>query len=143
MIDGRDGCLVAYGAMVYPALDVAAAIEKKHGKRLAVVNARFVKPLDAQALQREFTRQEVVFTLEDHVRAGGFGSAVLEHAQAKGLDSRKLEILAIEDEWIDHGQRVEALMMAGLDVASLTARVEARLGLPSDAPQQVAQGAGV
>ncbi len=125
--DGPDGCLLAYGAMVYPALDVARTLYECHGLRLAVVNARFAKPLDAAMVRRELERQEVVFTLEDHVRAGGFGAAVLEHANHHGLDGRKLEIIAIDDRWIDHGQRVEALAMAGLDVPSLTRTVTRRL----------------
>jgi len=132
--DGRDGCLLAYGAMVYPALDAAAEIEKRHGKRIAVVNARFVKPLDERTLKREFGRQPVIFTLEDHVIAGGFGSAVAEHAVQHGLDASKLEFIGIDDHWVDHGQRVEALAMAGLDVPSIIARVEAKLGLESTAP---------
>lgn len=127
--DGRDGCLLAYGALVYPALDVAAEIEHKHGKRLAVVNARFAKPLDERTLKREFGRQPVIFTLEDHVVAGGFGSAVAEHAVQHGLEASKLELIGIDDHWVDHGQRIEALAMAGLDVPSLITRVEARLGL--------------
>jgi 1-deoxy-D-xylulose-5-phosphate synthase len=127
LLDGTDGCLLAYGAMVYPALDVARHIFERHGRRLAVVNARFAKPLDAKMLEREFNRQPVLFSLEDHMRSGGFGAAVLEHANAHGHDSTKLSILAIEDEWIDHGQRVEALAMAGLDLPSLVEKVERRL----------------
>jgi len=140
LVDGRDGCLLAYGAMVYHALDVAAQIEKKHGKKLAVVNARFAKPLDARTVEREFSRQPVIFSLEDHQKAGGFGAAVLEHASERGLDSRKLDIIAIDDRWIDHGQRIEALAMAGLDVPSLVARVERRLSL-SEPSSQPAVGA--
>ena len=45
-------------------------------------------------------------------------------ANAKNLDSTKLTILAIEDHWVDHGQRVEALAMAGLDVPGLVGRIE-------------------
>jgi len=135
--DGTDGCLLAYGAMVYPALDVAAAIRARHGLELAVVNARFAKPLDGELIARELTRQPHVFTLEDHVRAGGFGAAILEHANANGLDARKLTIFAIEDTWIDHGQRVEALQMAGLDVAGLIRRVEATLLTDSYTEEQL------
>jgi 1-deoxy-D-xylulose-5-phosphate synthase len=127
--DGRDGALVAYGAMVYPALDAAAEILRVHGKKLAVVNARFAKPLDAKMLEREFLRQPAVFTLEDHAVAGGFGSAVLEHASAHSLDIHKLDVIGIPDRFIDHGQRIEALAAAGLDVPSITARVCERLGL--------------
>ena len=94
---------------------------------MAVVNARFAKPLDEALLEREFTRQPHVFTLEDHVVAGGFGSAVLEQANALLLDSRKCHILAIEDHYVDLGQRVEALQIAGLDVPSLVAKIERQM----------------
>lgn len=125
--DGEDGCLLAYGAMVYPALDVAAEIHRRTGLQLSVINGRFAKPLDGKILERELARQPVVFTLEDHVRAGGFGAAVLEHANIHGLAAEKIEICAIEDHWVDHSQRVEALASAGLDVPSLVKRVESKL----------------
>jgi 1-deoxy-D-xylulose-5-phosphate synthase len=125
--DGVDGCLLAYGAMVYPALDVADEILKRTGLKMAVINGRFAKPLDGQTLERELERQPVIFTLEDHVRAGGFGSAVLEYANANGLAAQKIEICAIEDHWVDHCQRVEALEFAGLDVPNLVKRVESKL----------------
>lgn len=131
--DGRDGCLLAYGAMVYPALDAAARVFEQTGKRLAVVNARFAKPLDERTMRREFGRQPLVITIEDHMLAGGFGAAVLEHASMTGLDTRKLRIFAIEDAYIDHGQRVESLADAGLDVASMVKRIVALLTEAQDA----------
>lgn len=137
---GSDGCLIAYGAMVYPALDVAAAIHERHGLELAVINARFAKPLDDGMLRRELGRQPFLFTLEDHMRAGGFGAAVLEHANAKAYDTSKLEIMAIEDHWVDHGQRVESLAMAALDVPSLIRRVEARLLPPEEKQGEIENG---
>ena len=140
--DGQDGCILAYGAMVYPALDAASEIFSRHGLQLAVVNARFVKPLDGVMLAREFKRQPHLFSMEDHMLATGFGAAVLEHANAKGYDCGKLHIFAIEDEWIDHGQRIEALAAAKLDVASLTSRLEAIL-VPSANPSDKIQSKSI
>lgn len=125
--DGTDGSLIAYGAMVYPALDVAEILEERHGFKLAVINARFAKPIDEKLIAEELKRQPHVFTLEDHARAGGFGSAVLEWANAASVNTSHVTICAIEDEWVDHGARVEALAMAGLDVNSLVKRVEKTL----------------
>ena len=143
LIDGTAGCLMAYGALVYPALDAAEVIRERHGLQLAVVNARFAKPIDANTLTKELARQPVVFTLEDHVKAGGFGSAVLEEANALKLDTDKLEIIAIEDHWVDHGQRIEALAMAGLDAPSLVKRIERRLlpQLSTDEPKETMEKA--
>ena len=122
--DGKDGSLIAYGALVYPALDVARILEEKHDLKLAVVNARFAKPIDEALIAQELKRQPHVFTLKDHARAGGFGAAVLEWANAAEVSTDNLTICAIEDEWVDHGARIEALAMAGLDVNSLVQRVE-------------------
>ena len=74
----------------------------------------------------------MVFTLEDHAVTGGFGSAVLEHANAAGLDANNLELIGIPDRFIDHGQRIEALAAAGIDVPGIVARVCLRLGLEHD-----------
>ncbi len=140
--DGTDGCLLAYGAMVYPALDVAEALEDRHGLKIAVVNARFAKPLDETMLEREFSRQPAIFSLEDHMVSGGFGAAVLEWASQQRLSVAKLHLIGIEDTWIDHGQRVEALTMAGLDVPSLVKRTE-KVFLKHKSPRVVAGGSSV
>ena len=127
LIEGSDACILAYGAMVYMALDVSEILAQRHGLQVSVVNARFVKPLDGNLLKSVFKKQPRIFTLEDHVHAGGFGSAVLEHANLNGFDTAKVKVLAIEDHWVDHGQRVEALAMAGLDVPSIVKRLERAL----------------
>ncbi len=126
--DGTDGCILAYGPMVYTALEVRRRIAEQLGRELTVVDARFVKPLDEELIGEEIQRQPVVFTLEDHVLAGGFGSAVAEyvlgaHRQRAG----RLHPLALPDRFIDHGARAEQLGSAGLDVESLVRTVAARL----------------
>jgi 1-deoxy-D-xylulose-5-phosphate synthase len=139
--DGRDGCILAYGPMVYAALAVRQRLIAASGRTLAVVNARFAKPLDAQLIAAELAAQPVVFTLEDHVAAGGFGSAVLELARARGLDANRLEVLALPDQFIDHGQRGEQLASAGLDVDHLTDHLAVRLAaLRPAAPVRLVTG---
>jgi 1-deoxy-D-xylulose-5-phosphate synthase len=126
--DGDDGCIIAYGPQVYAALEVRRRVRADSGRLLAVVNARFAKPLDEAMIAEELHRQPIVFTLEDHVLAGGFGSAVLELARGESrLDANRLELLALPDRFIDHGQRTEQLADAGLDLDHLTQRVIARL----------------
>ena len=71
-----------------------------------------------------------MFTLEDHVAAGGFGAAVLRAgvpARRPALDANRIEVLALPDRFIDHGQRTEQLADAGLGLDELTKRVTARL----------------
>jgi len=128
LADGADGSLLAYGPLVYAALEVRRRIHEAMGLTLAVVNARFAKPLDTRLIGAELARQPVVFTLEDHVEAGGFGSAVLELARSRAeLNANRVEVIALPDRFIDHGQRCEQLADAHMDIDQLTARVSERL----------------
>ena len=127
LAEGGDGCILAYGPMAYAALEVRRRLQESTGRTLSVVNARFAKPLDERLIAAELTAQPVVFTLEDHATAGGFGSAVLEFARRADVDANRLEILGLPDEFIDHGQRNEQLASVGLDVEHLVARIGARL----------------
>ncbi|MBI4518103.1 MAG: 1-deoxy-D-xylulose-5-phosphate synthase [Deltaproteobacteria bacterium] len=138
--DGSDGCILAYGPLTYTALDVRRRIQEQSGQTLAVVNARFVKPLDEQLIREELERQPVVFTLEDHALAGGFGSAVAEFALTRLENSApagRLQLLAVPDRFIDHGDRTEQLAEAGLDIETLTSRISARVALASPAVRPI------
>jgi 1-deoxy-D-xylulose-5-phosphate synthase len=130
--EGPDGLVIAYGSMVYHALDAVEQIEKEHGKRLGLVNARFAKPLDKALLGPLIERAPVVFTVEEHVRRGGFGSIVLEFCNEARLDANKVVVLAIEDSFIDHGQRVEVLQEVNLHPAGIRKSILARLGISVD-----------
>jgi 1-deoxy-D-xylulose-5-phosphate synthase len=127
--DGEDGCILAYGPMTYTALDLRHRILEQTGRTLAVVNARFVKPLDEELVRMELKRQPVVFCLEDHALACGFGSAVAELAlrRLSGQEAAKLHLFGLPDRFIDHGDRTQQLTDAGLDVESLTTQVARRL----------------
>jgi len=74
--EGKD-LLLAFGSMVYPALEAAQRLEGE-GINMAVVNARFAKPLDKQMILRFAQQGRVIITAEEGVVAGGFGSAVRE-----------------------------------------------------------------
>ncbi len=126
--DGADGCILAYGPQVYAALEVRRRIAADLGRELAVVDARFAKPLDGELIGAEIERQPVVFTLEDHVLAGGFGSAVAELVLERHRQrASRLQHFALPDRYIDHGSRAEQLASAELDLDSLTRRVAKRL----------------
>ncbi|MEK7467963.1 MAG: 1-deoxy-D-xylulose-5-phosphate synthase [Planctomycetota bacterium] len=116
--EGKQGAILAYGAMVYPALDAARRLAEK-GLDLAVVNARFAKPVDEDAVQRLCGEQPFVLTVEDHQLLGGFGSAVLEAAQTCGADARKIARIGIPDRFIEHGSRPKLLEMLGLDATGI------------------------
>jgi 1-deoxy-D-xylulose-5-phosphate synthase len=125
LIDGDDGCILTVGPMAYTALEARRHVQRTVGKHLAVVDARSAKPLDREIIAAQLRRQPVAFTLEDHVRAGGFGSAVNELA-ATMIAGRVAPIipLALPDRFIDHGERAEQLRVAGLDVGGVRETLE-------------------
>lgn len=130
LADGNDGAILAYGPFAYVALELRRRIAARSGRTIAVINARFAKPLDARLIENEWRRQPVLFTLEDHASACGFGSAVAELGLTRlrgRVDPRRLCILGVPDRFIDHGERCEQLAAVGLDLTALEVRVMARL----------------
>jgi 1-deoxy-D-xylulose-5-phosphate synthase len=117
--DGDDVLIVAVGSVVHPALEAANELSSQ-GISAAVLNARFVRPLDTERLIALAERCKVVVTVEEHTRAGGFGSAVLEELSASGLQVRTL-CLALPDEIIEHGFTLKSF---GLDAAGIAKSVE-------------------
>jgi len=115
---GEDGCFVCFGAFV-PMCQLAAAKLREEGLHIGVVNARFVKPLDKDVLFRAIETLPLVVTVEEGTLEGGFGSAVLEAANAAGLDTRNIVRRGLPDRFIEHGERSELLAEVGLDLASL------------------------
>ena len=117
--EGRSGLvLLAFGSML--------AVAEQLGERLdaTVVNMRYVKPLDEELLQRLALKADGFVTLEENVVAGGAGSAVAESLSRAGFAVPLLHI-GIPDRFIPHGSREDCLADAGLDPASVRARVEA------------------
>ncbi len=99
--------LWAYGIMLEEAQQIAAKLSE-HGITAGVVNARFAKPLDTDALLEAAQSSKLIVTLEDHVIQGGFGSAVLE-ALDEAKSNCPLLRLGWPDEFIEHGSNVQAL----------------------------------
>lgn len=106
--DGADIAIFGLGAMLPEAKRLADMLEHE-GFRVAVVNPRFAKPVDGECVERYGRRCGLLITMEDHVLAGGFGSAVLETANALELNVPVIRI-GWPDEFIEHG-KVEALRL--------------------------------
>ncbi len=111
---GTDGAIVACGAMLQQSI-AAADLLKRDGIEVAVINARFIKPLDKSMLAKLFDECRFVVTVEEGALMGGFGSAVLELACAQGWDTRVLRTLGIPDQFIEHSDRNELLAELGMD----------------------------
>lgn len=118
---GPDGAILAYGHMVQPALAAAVLLEEQ-GVSIEVVNARFVKPLDAEGILGLVDRHDRVMTLEDHAICGGFGSAVLELCAQHGPVRAQVEVLGVPDRFIEHGEKGGLMRELGLDPRSIADR---------------------
>ena len=100
--EGQDILIVAIGSTVYPSLRAAEKLADT-GIRAAVINSRFLKPLDGALLCDWAKRTGKVLTVEENVLQGGFGSAVLELFQERGLTSIRVKRLGIPDTFLEHG----------------------------------------
>ena len=107
--------LIAYGTL-FPTCVKAAAALRQEGLDVGVINARFAKPLDRATLLRAVEELPLVVTVEEGTLEGGFGSALLEAANAAGLDTRHIVRLGMPDRFIEHAERGELLAELGLDV---------------------------
>jgi len=123
---GPDGALVAYGSL-FPTCVKAAEKLRAEGLDLGVINARFAKPLDKQTLLRAVEQLPLVVTVEEGALEGGFGSALLEAANAAGLDARHVVRLGIPDRFVEHAERNELLAELGLDVNGICATIRQSL----------------
>jgi 1-deoxy-D-xylulose-5-phosphate synthase len=105
--------------LVNQALEAAERLERQ-GIRIGVVDARFAKPIDVELLGRHAASYRTIITLEEHQKAGGFGSAVLEALNTLPLANARVKILAIPDRYIDHKtSRAEQLAECSLDAAGV------------------------
>jgi 1-deoxy-D-xylulose-5-phosphate synthase len=122
--DGGEIAIVAYGAMVHPSLAAADQLAKERIET-TVVNARFVKPLDAPLLLALARTKRLIVTVEEAYLAGGFGSAVLELLEENGLqDKVRVVRMGIPDRLITHGDAKLLLAKYGLDADGIYNRVK-------------------
>jgi 1-deoxy-D-xylulose-5-phosphate synthase len=92
---------------------------REEGYDLAVINARFVKPLDTQTILRAVGECGFVVTVEEGALMTGFGSAVLEAAADAGLSAANVQRLGLPDRFVEHGERGELLADLSLDVPGI------------------------
>ncbi len=125
--EGKDAAVIAYGSMVYPAVEAAENLAKA-GVQATVINARFVKPLDAETILATARKTQLIVTVEEAYLAGGFGSAVMELLEEHGLqDEVKVVRMGVPDEIVTHGDPKKLLADYGLDTDGIEKRVLASL----------------
>ena len=119
--DGSDVAILGLGPMNAMAMELAARLQRE-GYSAAVFNPRFIKPLDTEIL-REFAGKVAAFvTFEDHVKMGGFGTAVAEALEEMGLQTPVVRI-GWPDQFIEHGKVEELRLRYGLSVEQAHSQV--------------------
>ena len=114
LTDGSDVALLGLGPMTQLARELGARLERE-GFSAAIINPRFIKPLDRELLAIYASRVAAFVTLEDHVKMGGFGSAVVEALDDMGLAIPVVRI-GWPDQFIEHGKVDELRAKYGLTV---------------------------
>ena len=118
--DGQQVAILAFGALTPAALDAGKALNA------TVLDMRWVKPLDRDAILKATASHTLLVTVEDHQRMGGAGSAVNELLHEEGLLVDVLN-LALPDHFIHHGKRDALLAQADLDAEGIETQIRARL----------------
>jgi 1-deoxy-D-xylulose-5-phosphate synthase len=137
---GTDGMFLAFGSL-FPACIRAAERLEAEGLDVGVINARFLRPLDVEILQKALEETGFVITVEESTLCGGFGSAVLEAANDAGLPTDRIRRVGLPDRFIEHGERNELLADLGLDDAGLAETARRMLARPATvAPAAAAAG---
>jgi len=124
--EGTDLTIVAIGSTVMPAVKAAEQLAEQ-GISAGVVNARFIKPLDADLILGQAKATGKIVTVEENVLQGGFGSAVLELLQDNGMSQVRVKRLGIPDQYIEQGTQAQLRKDVGIDAEGIAAAVQAFL----------------
>jgi 1-deoxy-D-xylulose-5-phosphate synthase len=114
--------LAAYGSMAIEALKAAEALTSDNID-IAVINARFAKPIDEKIISLIANGFSII-TVEDHAVAGGFGSAVLEAAAKAGLDTANITVLGVNDEFVQADTRTGQFEKCGISAQKIAEAVK-------------------
>ncbi|HVU48389.1 MAG TPA: 1-deoxy-D-xylulose-5-phosphate synthase [Terracidiphilus sp.] len=119
--DGADVAIFSLGPMLPMGRELAALLEHD-GYSAAVINARFIKPIDKEMLQRYAARVAAFVTFEDHAKMGGYGSAVVEALDEMGCNVPVIRI-GWPDQFIEHGKVDQLRVRYGLSAEAALAQV--------------------
>jgi 1-deoxy-D-xylulose-5-phosphate synthase len=134
--EGEDVLILAIGRSVFEALDAHAELSEQ-GISATVANCRFVKPLDIELICSLVEKIPRVITVEENVRQGGFGSAVLEALNDSGIKGFQLERIGIPDTFVEHGPQNLLRSRYGIDADGIVATARRLL---SASGKRIAQG---
>jgi 1-deoxy-D-xylulose-5-phosphate synthase len=127
LIEGDDVLLLPVGNRVYSAIEAAEEL-KKEGIHAAVINPRFIKPLDAKLIEKWARHTGNIVTIEDNSKLSGFGSSVLELLSSKGIYDVRTQILGHPDNFVEHGPQKTLWKNSGINTAAITLAAKTLLG---------------
>ena len=117
----EDICLLAVGSMVKTALEVREKLIAE-GRKVSLVNARFVKPIDEEAVKKACKGHKLIVTMEENILSGGYGEAVRQYADSIKTKAKLLNI-AIPDTFVEHGKPAELMQMLHMDAQGITEQI--------------------
>ncbi len=123
--EGSEVCLIPLGTMMELALETKTELEAK-GHSVTLINPRWIKPLDADAIKRLANDAKVVCTFEDHVLFNGFGSSIIELLHDSDI-STPVERIGWPDEFVEHGKPEILREKHGLTSAAALEKIYKRL----------------
>lgn len=119
---GEDVCVIAVGN-IYEEASKARLKFKEEGKRITLVNARFIKPLDTETIKDMASKHKAIIVVEEGIKRGGYGEAVEIFIQENNLDV-KVETIAIEDKFIEHGKVDQLRSQIGISSDDIVSKVK-------------------
>lgn len=119
--EGKDIAILSVGHMFEEAAKVSQNLKDLMFEH-SLVNARFVKPIDEEIIDKLVEEHKLIVTIEENVQTGGYGEKVLEYISGKGYDVKVL-ILALPDRYIEHGNISVLRKETGIDSQSMTERI--------------------
>jgi 1-deoxy-D-xylulose-5-phosphate synthase len=125
--EGNAAAIFAIGVEVWPAMK-AAELLAADGIEVAVVNARFIKPLDDELIAKYCTPGAKIITVEEGSLAGGFGAAVMERCQQLALGDVEFHRIGIPDEYVHHGAQDVLRAQYDLHAEGIAKRVREFVG---------------
>jgi 1-deoxy-D-xylulose-5-phosphate synthase len=125
--EGTDLAIFAVGSTVYPALAAARRLQTE-GVNIQVINARYVKPLDAELLSQTAAAIKKIITVEENILQGGFGSAVLEMLAQENITGVQVKNLGIPDVFVEHATQAQLRSKYGIDEEGIVRAVREMLG---------------
>ncbi len=121
VLKGSDLVIIAVGSMLVHGAK-AAAILHKEGFSVGLINPRFIKPIDEGLIAGEIARVGKALVVEEGVAQGGFGAAVLETLNERGITSSNVSRMGVPDKFVEHGARSELLSDIGLTAEGIAER---------------------